>query len=160
MDQVAGKSVDNTGKRAFKLVKLLCENLQKFLRRGHKHTNVCKISRLWRAISSKVLNKTLSNLPILLIQGRCFQRRRRIFANLSMSKFEKNRWKVYYNYTFYYTYSCMPNYFKSLSLTIIPKAYETYFKKRSILEKIITQQKIMVNDYSPLVFHDQFHLFN
>ena len=28
MDQVAGKSVDNTGKTTLKLVKLLCENLQ------------------------------------------------------------------------------------------------------------------------------------
>ena len=54
----------------------------------------------------------------------------------------------------------MPNYFKSLSLTTIPKAYKPYFKKRSILEKIITEQKIMVNDYSQLVFPDQFHLFN
>ena len=32
--------------------------------------------------------------------------------------------------------------------------------KKGILEKIITQQKIMVNDYSQLVFPDQFHLFN
>ena len=57
----------------------------------------------------------------------------------------------------------MPNYFKSLSLTTIPKAYKPYLKEkkeRSILEKITTEQKIMVNDYSQVVFPDQFHLFN
>ena len=54
----------------------------------------------------------------------------------------------------------MPNYFKSLSLTTIPKAYKPYFNKRSILEKNHNRTKIMVNDYSQLVFPDQFHLFN
>ena len=31
------------------------------------HTNVCKILRLWRAVSSLVFNKSISNLVILLI---------------------------------------------------------------------------------------------
>ena len=42
-----------------------------------------------------VFNKSLSNLALLLILRRSFQWCRRIFPNLSMSKVEKKRKKVY-----------------------------------------------------------------
>lgn len=79
-----------------------------------------------------------------------------------MSKFEKKKLveRSIKNFTFYYTYLYMPNYFKSLSLTNISKAYKPYFKNEVYLEKIITEQKIMVNDYSQQqVFPNQFYLF-
>ena len=62
------------------------------------HINICKISRLWGAVSSLVFNKSFSNFAILLILRRSFQWCRRIFPNFSMSKVEekKNREKVYY----------------------------------------------------------------
>ena len=47
-------------------------------------------------ISSLVFNKSLSNLALLLILRRSFQWCPRIFPNLSMSKVEKNREKVYW----------------------------------------------------------------
>ena len=56
------------------------------------HTNVCKISRLWGAVSSMVVNKSLSNLAILLILRRSFHWCRRFCPNLLMSKVEK-KWK-------------------------------------------------------------------
>ena len=56
------------------------------------HTNVCKISRLWGAVSSMVVNKSLSNLAILLILKRSFHWCRRFCPNLLMSKVEK-KWK-------------------------------------------------------------------
>ena len=43
-------------------------------------------------------NKSLSNLEILLILRHFFQWCRRIFPNLSMSKVEKNRGRVYFVY--------------------------------------------------------------
>ena len=43
-------------------------------------------------------NKSLSNLEILLILRRFFQWCRRIFPNLSMSKVEKTRGRVYFVY--------------------------------------------------------------
>ena len=55
------------------------------------YTNVCKISRLWGAVSSLVFNKSLSNLANLLILRHSFQWCRRIFPNLSMSKVEKKK---------------------------------------------------------------------
>ena len=54
------------------------------LHHHHHYTNVCKLSRLWGAISLLVFNKWLSNQAILLILGRCFQWCQRIFPNLSM----------------------------------------------------------------------------
>ena len=56
------------------------------------YTNVCKISRLWGAVSSLVFNKSLSNLAILLILRRSFHWCRRFCPNLLMSKVEK-KWK-------------------------------------------------------------------
>ena len=53
------------------------------------HTNVCKFSRLFRAVSSLVFNKSLSNLAVLLILTRSFQWWRRIFPSWSMLKIEK-----------------------------------------------------------------------
>ena len=47
-------------------------------------------------LSSLVFNKTLSILTILLILRRFSQWCRRIFPNLSTSKVEKNRGKVYW----------------------------------------------------------------
>ena len=47
-------------------------------------------------ISSLVFNKSLSNLALVLILRRSFQWCPRIFPNLSMSKVEKNREKVYW----------------------------------------------------------------
>ena len=55
------------------------------------YTNVCKISRLWGAVSSLVFNKSLSNLANLLILRHSFQWCQRIFPNLSMSKVEKKK---------------------------------------------------------------------
>ena len=64
---------------------------------GGKCTNVCKISRLWGALSSLLFNKLLSNLAIVPILGRSFQWCWWILPNLSMSKVEKkNLWKVYW----------------------------------------------------------------
>ena len=59
------------------------------------HTNVCKISRLWGAISLLVFNKSLSNLAILLISRSSFQWCWWLFCNVSMPKVEKNCEKVY-----------------------------------------------------------------
>ena len=53
------------------------------------HTNVCKISRLWGAVSLLVFNNSLSNLAILLVLRLSFRWSRRIFQNLSISKVEK-----------------------------------------------------------------------
>ena len=53
------------------------------------HTNVCKFSRLFRAVSSLVFNKSLSNLAVLLILTRSFQWWRRIFPSWSMLKIDK-----------------------------------------------------------------------
>ena len=61
------------------------------------HTNVCKFSRLFRAVSSLVFNKSLSNLAILLILTRSFQWWRRIFPSWSMLNIEKNYERVYSN---------------------------------------------------------------
>ena len=57
------------------------------------HTNVCKISRLWEAISSLVFNNSLSNLAILLILRRSFHVVSTNFPNLPTSKIEKNKKK-------------------------------------------------------------------
>ena len=54
-----------------------------------RHTNVCKISRLWGAIFSLSFSKSLSNLAALLILKRSFHWCRRIIPNLSMSKVKK-----------------------------------------------------------------------
>ena len=55
------------------------------------HTNNCKVSGLWGAISSfRVFNKSLSNYAVLLILRCSLQCCRRIFSNLSMSKVEEN----------------------------------------------------------------------
>ena len=59
------------------------------------HTNVCKISLLWGAISLLVFNKSLSNLAILLISRSSFQWCWWLFCNVSMPKVEKNCEKVY-----------------------------------------------------------------
>ena len=48
-----------------------------------------------------LFNKSLSNLTIILILRRSFQWCRRIFPNLSMSKVEKTREKVYPSCSFY-----------------------------------------------------------
>lgn len=64
------------------------EILQTIVRRGHVHSNVCKIRRL--AELALVLHKSRSNLACLLILS-CWQ----IFANLSLSKVEKNRETVW-----------------------------------------------------------------
>ena len=53
------------------------------------HTNVSKISRLSGAVSSMVVNKSLSNLAILLILRRSFHWCRQFCPNLLMSKVEK-----------------------------------------------------------------------
>ena len=89
-----GKSVDTTQRSALKLVKLpslnmICWKLMKIhllkvvnfykpLYGGGQvcafhHTNVCKISRLCRAISSLAKDVSLSNLAILLILRCSFQ---------------------------------------------------------------------------------------
>ena len=57
------------------------------------HTNVCKISRLWEAISSLVFNNSLSNLAILLILRRSFHVVSTNFPNLPTSKIEKKKKK-------------------------------------------------------------------
>ena len=66
------------------------------------HTNVCKISRLWEAISSLVFNNSLSNLAILLILRRSFHVVSTNFPNLPTSKIEKkkkkNRGRVYWKF--------------------------------------------------------------
>ena len=99
-----GKPVDTTGKSALKSTQLICKiwkwlvlserryssaKLRKFM---DVHTNVCKISRLWGAVSSMVVNKSLSNLAILLILRRSFHWCRRFCPNLLMPKVEK-KWK-------------------------------------------------------------------
>ena len=54
---------------------------------GHvRHTNVCKISRLWGAIFSLSFSKSLSNLAALLILKRSFHWCRRIIPNMSKVK--------------------------------------------------------------------------
>ena len=50
------------------------------------HTNVCKISRLWEAISSLVFNNSLSNLAILLILRRSFHVVSTNFPQLALVK--------------------------------------------------------------------------
>ena len=65
------------------------------------HTNVCKISRLWEAISSLVFNNSLSNLAILLILRRSFHVVSTNFPQLAhvknwKKKKKKNRGRVYW----------------------------------------------------------------
>ena len=63
------------------------------------HTNVCKISRLWEAISSLVFNNSLSSLAILLILRRSFHVVSTNFpqlAHVKNWKKKKNRGRVYW----------------------------------------------------------------
>ena len=74
------------------------EILQTFVTGGHElaphHTNICKISRLWGAISSLVFNKSFSNLATLLILRGSFQSCWRIFAKWPSHFKLKKPWKV------------------------------------------------------------------
>ena len=98
-----GKSVNTTGRGA--LVKL--PNL-KVTRLKRAKIQLRKVAKLWwvqvcvkfrdfEELYFRYLffNKSLSNEAILLILRRSFNWCRRIFPNLSMSKVEKNREKVY-----------------------------------------------------------------
>ena len=94
------------------------------------HTNVCKISRLWEAISSLVFNNSLSNLAILLILRRSFHVVSTNFPNLPTSKIEKekekkNRGRVYWKLNkstifkllFFFCWSSMTGHLVSASQT-------------------------------------------
>ena len=61
------------------------------------HTNVCKISRLWGAVSSMVVNKSLSNLAILLTLRRSFHWCRRFVLTCPCQKLKKSR-KAYWEF--------------------------------------------------------------
>ena len=107
------KYIDTAGKSTLKLVKwpnfrfISCKiakiqlrKVTKFYRRLYaggtnlppQHTNVCKISQLYRAMFSLFCKISLSNLANLLISRCSFQQCQQIFANWTISKVEKP-WK-------------------------------------------------------------------
>ena len=58
------------------------------------HTNVCKISRLWGAVSSLALNESLSNFVIFLIFGALFSGVNGFSRTCPCQKLEKKKkWK-------------------------------------------------------------------
>ena len=65
------------------------------------HTNICKISRLWGAVSSLALNESLSNFVIFLIFGALFSGVNGFSRTCPYQKLEKKCEKVYFRRYFH-----------------------------------------------------------
>ena len=113
------------------------------------HTNVCKISRLWGAISSLFFNKSLSNLAIL-----CILRRSSVALSSGIDGFspgssqkvkKKNRGRVpslKYQYNYDYKYM-LCTCFRPIFLFLHRKLVYIYSLERHLRLILIEEKKLI-----------------